>query len=71
MGSELWVADERTLLAMKCAAARTEEDSSDIRLLVTRPELRTAAEVLDLVTAFYPPDRLPVRSRLLIEEIFS
>lgn len=65
------VADDRTLLAMKCAAARTEEDSSDIRALAGRLGLRTASEVLDVVTGFYPVDRLPVRSRLLVEELFD
>jgi hypothetical protein len=64
------VADDRTLLAMKCAAARTQEDSSDIRLLAARLDLKTAADVLRVVTSFYPVERLPVRSRLLVEELF-
>ncbi len=65
------VADERTLLAMKCAAARTEEDAADIRFLTERLGLSTPEEVLRVVLAYYPEDRLPVRTRLLIEEIFD
>jgi predicted nucleotidyltransferase len=65
------VADERTLLAMKCAAARTEEDSQDIRTLAQRLGLATSGDVLAVVTEFYPVDRLPVRTRLLVEELFS
>ncbi len=55
---------------MKCAAARTDEDAADIRVLAARLRLRTRAEVLDIVTAFYPVERLPIRTRLLIEELF-
>jgi hypothetical protein len=68
---EVSVADDRTLLAMKCAAARTEEDADDIRTLAARLGLRRSAEVLDVVTGFYPVHRLPVRTRLLIEELFQ
>jgi len=64
-------ADERTLLAMKCAAARTEEDAGDIRVLARHLGLRTAGEVLTVVSQYYPPERLPVRTALLLEEMFD
>ncbi|MCI0586267.1 MAG: hypothetical protein L0323_05450 [Planctomycetes bacterium] len=63
--------DDRTLLAMKCAAARTEEDAADIRFLTDRLGLRTSAEVLSVVTAYYPQELLPVRARLLLEEMLD
>ncbi len=68
---EVSVADERTLLAMKCAAARTAEDAADIRFLVERLNLQSSAEVLAVVLHYYPPDRLPVRTRLLLEEMLD
>jgi hypothetical protein len=68
---DISVADERTLLAMKCAAARTAEDASDIRILASRLGLQSVAAVLEIVFVYYPPDRLPVRTRLLLEEMFD
>jgi hypothetical protein len=79
-GFELWrafpyvevlVADAATMFAMKCAAARTEEDSSDIRALAKKLGISTAAEALSTVLRYYPAEHLPVRSRLLLEEMFD
>jgi cytosine/adenosine deaminase-related metal-dependent hydrolase len=65
------VAQERTLLAMKCAAARTAEDVGDIKFLAARLGLGSAAEVLSVVMEFFPAERLPIRTRLLLEEIYD
>jgi hypothetical protein len=68
---EIMVADTRTLFAMKCAAARTDEDAGDIQLLARELGLRSSAEALKIVLAYYPVDRLPVRTRLLLEELLD
>jgi hypothetical protein len=68
---EILVADEQTLFAMKCAAARSEEDAGDIRLLADRLGLSSSSEALEVVLRYYPEDRLPVRTRLLLEELLD
>jgi hypothetical protein len=68
---DILVADTRTLFAMKCAAARTEEDASDIRVLARELGLTSSTDALQVVLTYYPADRLPVRTRLLLEELLN
>ncbi|WP_394824080.1 hypothetical protein [Pendulispora albinea] len=68
---QISVADERTLLAMKCAASRSEEDRQDIAFLAHRLGLSSSQAVLDVVLQFYPAARLPVRTQLMLEEMFD
>lgn len=68
---DILVADDRTLLAMKCAAARTAEDAGDIAFLARRLGLASTGAVLSVVLSYYPAERLPVRTRLLLEEMFD
>jgi len=63
--------DARTLLAMKCAAARTAEDTEDIRFLANLLGLHSSHDVLRIVLEYFPAERLPVRVRLLLEETFD
>ena len=64
-------ADARTMLAMKCASARAEQDKEDIRFLAGLLGLRTSKDILAAVSAYFPEERLPPRSRFLLEEMFD
>jgi hypothetical protein len=68
---EIMNADIHTLLAMKCAAARGPQDAADIAFLAKKLDLFTADEVLNVVTQFYPASQIPMRTQLLLEEIFD
>jgi hypothetical protein len=56
---------------MKYAAARTAEDAGDIAFLARRLGLATSEGVLSVVLSYYPAERLPVRTRLLLDEMFD
>jgi len=56
---------------MKAAAARMAEDASDIRFRADRLALLTSDAVLAVVLSYFPAERLPVRVRLLLEEMFD
>jgi hypothetical protein len=65
------------LLAMKCMAARLgatadePSDVADIVFLVRHLKLKSAQEVLDLVGQYYPANRIPVKTRYLVEGLFE
>jgi hypothetical protein len=56
---------------MKCAAARTAEDAADIRFLAHHLGLSSSEAILRVVADYFPEERLPVRTRLLLEEMFD
>lgn len=62
------------LLAMKCMAARADKDSRDMddtKLLIRRLGLSDTEAVLTIVEAYYPPNRLSVKTRYFVEAAFE
>jgi hypothetical protein len=71
-GLKVFVAAPEYLLAMKCMSmrlGRDDTDLADVRFLMDRLELREPAQVLDLVSCYYPEDRIQPKTRFAIEEI--
>jgi hypothetical protein len=65
------------LLAMKCMASRigaVETDADDVKdivFLIRHLHLKSANEVMELVAAYYPPNRVPIKSQYLVEGLFA
>ncbi len=65
------------LLAMKCMASRIgsvegeTDDVQDIAFLIHHLKLTKAGEVMDIVAAYYPAHRIPVKAQYLIEGLFA
>jgi hypothetical protein len=65
------------LLAMKCMASRLgsapgeADDTADIRFLIRHLSLRSPEAVMDIVSTYYPPARVPVKARFLVESLFE
>lgn len=65
------------LLAMKCmssrigASAGDADDTADIAFLIRHLKLSTADAVLAIILEYYPPNRVPVKARFLVETLFE
>lgn len=69
-GLRVTAASPKYMLAMKCLAARLE-DEEDIKFLLELSGVRTVNEALEIVEAVYPEWTITPRTRFLLEEIFS
>ena len=71
-GLKVFVAAPEYLLAMKCMSMRLgkgNSDLEDVRFLMSHLGLQKAEDVLDLVSRYYPEDRIQPKTRFAIEEI--
>ena len=71
-GLKVFVASPEYLLAMKCMSMRLgkeDTDLEDVRFLLDRLDLRRAEDVLDLVSRYYPEERIQPKTRFAIEEL--
>jgi hypothetical protein len=65
------------LLAMKCMASRLNPgageggDVGDIIFLIRHLQLKSAAQVLDIVTEYYPAAQIPIKAQYLVTGLFE
>ena len=75
-GLRVYVPTPEYMLAMKCMAMRPEgvegaQDIEDIRHLIRITNLKTVAEILELVENFYPRALIPPKVAFGVEEIME
>ena len=65
------------LLAMSCLAWRGESaagdagEAQDIVFLIRHLSLKSPTQVMEMVTAYYQPERVPALARHLVESLFT
>jgi hypothetical protein len=66
----VWAPTARYMLAMKCISARFDShDLEDTRFLIAYLQLRTPAEVFEIIQAYYPQRLIPPKTQFVIEEL--
>ena len=68
----VWAPMADYMLAMKCVSARFDtHDRDDVVFLLRHLGLKTAPEVFEIVARYYPQDRVPAKTRFLVEELLE
>mgnify|MGYP006305852475 CR=1 FL=1 len=66
----VWAPTAEYMLAMKCISARFDSsDLDDTRFLIEYLQLKSPAEVFQIIGAYYPKRLIPPKTQFLIEEI--
>ena len=68
----VWAPTADYVLAMKCVSARYDtHDADDVAFLIRHLGLVSPDEVFERITRYYPHERVPARSRFLVEELLG
>ncbi len=71
---QVFVAQPTYLLAMKCAAMRLGaefHDLDDVRFLLRYLNITTTAAAIEIVTQYFDDARIPLKTRLALEELLG
>ncbi len=68
----VWSPTADYMLAMKCVSARFDShDADDVAFLIAHLQLADAHAVFDIIRRYYPDQRVPAKSRFLVEELLG
>lgn len=68
----VWAPSADYMLAMKCVSARFDTfDKDDIKFLISYLKLSKPEQVFDVVAKYYPHNKVPAKTKFLIEEIME
>ncbi|MDL1872338.1 hypothetical protein FBR05_09035 [Deltaproteobacteria bacterium PRO3] len=68
----VWAPSAEYMLAMKCISARFDgNDRGDVQFLLRYLELPSPEAAYKIIEKYYPQNRIPAKTRFLLEEIFE
>ncbi len=68
----VWAPSPEFMLAMKCVAARYDtSDADDVRFLLRHLGLKTPTDVFEIISTYYPDERIPAKTRFFVEELLG
>ena len=68
----VWAPTAEYMLAMKCVSARFDtHDAGDVAFLIRYLGLVAPEQVFERIARYYPHERVPARTRFLVEELLD
>ncbi|MBU0506680.1 MAG: hypothetical protein ABII18_13740 [bacterium] len=68
----VWAPTAKYMLAMKAVSARFDShDKDDLVFLIEYLSLKSSTEVFDVISQYYPKNKIPAKTQFLVEELFG
>ncbi len=68
----VWAPIPEYMLAMKCVSARFDShDRDDVAFLIRHLGLDSPGAVLEIISRYYPRERIPAKAQFLVEELLE
>lgn len=68
----VWAPTAEYMLAMKCVSARFDShDRGDVTFLIRHLGLDSPAEIFEIISRYYPRERVPAKTAFFVEEILE